>query len=105
MASFERAGTLSLTALATLLGCVTADAGPASQPATAQARPKPEGVPQALTDATYGRVSELVELKPGDLQFQAVDWRSTAYEGLLESQRADKPLLLWLYFGGPRGAC
>ena len=50
-------------------------------------------------------MKELVRLRPGDLQFQAVDWHSTAYEGIRESQRTDKPLLLWLYFGGPRGAC
>ncbi len=91
---------------ALMTACASADAaGPASAPAKSAPRPEVSGVPTTLTDATYARVESLVELRPGDLGFQAVDWRATAYEGLLESQRADKPLLLWLYFGGPRGAC
>ncbi|MEQ8280350.1 MAG: hypothetical protein RMA76_13540 [Deltaproteobacteria bacterium] len=79
-----------------MLGCASTPSVPAIDPAT---------VPRELTPSTYDRVKELVRLRPGDLQFQAVNWHSTAYEGIRESQRTDKPLLLWLYFGGPRGAC
>ena len=89
-------------------GSASAESGPSSQPAVeASAAPKGAvaGVPTALSDATYDRIKALVELRPGELQFQAVPWLSTAYEGIRASQREDKPLLLWLYFGGPRGAC
>ena len=61
--------------------------------------------PQSLTEANYAEVRRHVELRPGDLNFQQVDWRSSVYDGVAQAQREDKPLVLWLYFGDPRGGC
>lgn len=61
--------------------------------------------PRRLTWKNYERVKELVALREGELTYQSVPWRSSVAQALNEAQAADKPLLLWLYFGGPRGAC
>lgn len=61
--------------------------------------------PEALTWGNFDEVSEYVALKPGDLNYQKVQWHSTVIEGQREAQKQDKPLLLWLYFGDPRANC
>jgi hypothetical protein len=34
-----------------------------------------------------------------------VPWRGTFWEGLVEAQKKDKPILLWSYGGDPLGSC
>jgi|GEM_PF-2177825 len=40
-----------------------------------------------------------------DLLHRTVDWHAAVIDGVLEAQTEDKPLLLWLYFGGPLDDC
>ncbi|MEZ5978868.1 MAG: hypothetical protein R3F34_11665 [Planctomycetota bacterium] len=40
-----------------------------------------------------------------DLVHRSVDWLPTALDGIVAAQAADKPIVLWLYFGGPLGDC
>lgn len=61
--------------------------------------------PERLTDQSYPEVRKHVELRPGDLRFQQVDWRDRVLDGVVQAQKEDKPLVLWLYFGDPRGNC
>ena len=34
-----------------------------------------------------------------------VPWETSVLDGQMKGQREDKPILLWLYFGGPLGNC
>lgn len=40
-----------------------------------------------------------------DLLHRQVDWHPAVIDGVLAAQAADRPLVLWLYFGGPLGDC
>lgn len=61
--------------------------------------------PARLTDESYAEVRKHVELKAEDLRFQQVDWHDSVIKGVQHARKEDKPLLLWLYFGDPRGNC
>jgi hypothetical protein len=61
--------------------------------------------PSRLSDESYAEVRKHVELKAEDLRFQQVDWHDSVIKGVQQAQKEDKPLLLWLYFGDPRGNC
>ena len=88
-------------AMALLLGgCASGASGGGSDSAAAV-----KTVPRALTWSTYDDVKRLVSLRSHERTYQSVPWRRTVAEGLRAAQTQDKPLLLWLYFGGPRGAC
>lgn len=61
--------------------------------------------PARLSDESYADVRKHVALSAVDLRFQQVDWHDSVIKGVQQAQREDKPLLLWLYFGDPRGNC
>jgi len=61
--------------------------------------------PQALSDRTFAAVRAHASLTAQDLAFQGIDWKTSVFDGLLEAQRADKPMVMWMYFGDPRGRC
>lgn len=53
----------------------------------------------------YERVIALATPTARDLVHREVQWHGSVIDGVLAAQAADKPLLLWLYFGGPLGDC
>lgn len=59
--------------------------------------------PKSLTLANFDAVKAYVV--GGEQRFLEVDWKSTVLDGHNEGLKADKPILLWLYFGGPMGNC
>ena len=61
--------------------------------------------PERLTDQNYAAVRQHVGLRPADLRFQQIDWHDRVLDGVVRAQREDKPLLIWFYFGDPRGNC
>lgn len=61
--------------------------------------------PAALTPDTYATIRRHVDLRPGDLAFQQVPWKSTYFEALVEAQRTEKPIFVWFFFGDPRSMC
>ncbi len=61
--------------------------------------------PRVLSDANFGSVHSYATPSAKDLSFQSLDWKDSIFDGLVESQRQDKPLVMWLYFGDPRGSC
>ncbi len=61
--------------------------------------------PANLTDATFAAVKQHASPTAEDLAFQSLDWRPTIHEGLLAAQKEDKPMIMWMYFGDPRGHC
>jgi hypothetical protein len=76
--------------MGTCLGVLSA--GAASAPA------------QELTAATYDRLRAAIDVRPDELRWQGIAWRSH-WDGLLEAQRLDRPIFYWTYFGDPRGGC
>ncbi len=64
-----------------------------------------EKAPASLTWGNYEQVEKYIRLKPSDENYQKVKWHSTVIAGHQKAQTEDKPLLLWLYFGDPRGNC
>ncbi len=65
----------------------------------------PSEAPKSLTWKNIEQVEKYLSLKPADENYQKVTWHSTVIAGHQKAQQEDKPLLLWLYFGDPRGNC
>jgi hypothetical protein len=61
--------------------------------------------PPALTEQTFAAVRGHASPTQQDLAFQGIDWKTSVFEGLLQAQREDKPMVMWMYFGDPRGRC
>ncbi len=55
--------------------------------------------------ADYESNIRRVDVKPGELRWQDVLWRSGFFDGLVEAQAQDKPIFYWIYEGDPRSAC
>ena len=60
---------------------------------------------QKLTPETYQGWRDFLDAKPAERRWEAIDWRPNFWAGVCEAQRADKPLLLWIYGGSPLGVC
>ena len=71
----------------------------------ALAHAAPIKAPSSLTWKNIEEVEKYIRLKPADENYQKVVWHSTVIAGQQLAQKEDKPLLLWLYFGDPRGNC
>lgn len=61
--------------------------------------------PASLTWQNYESVKSHVSPKKEDFAFKNVDWHMDLPNAISEAIEADKPLLLWLYFGNPQGNC
>ncbi|MGV3617414.1 MAG: hypothetical protein ACO1SV_18975 [Fimbriimonas sp.] len=61
--------------------------------------------PAALTEATFPAVRTHASPTKQDLAFQGIDWKTSIFDGLVQAQREDKPMVMWMYFGDPRGRC
>lgn len=61
--------------------------------------------PTALNWQTFDSIKSHASLTSTDTVFQSLNWRTRIFDGLVDGHQADKPVLLWLYFGDPRGHC
>ena len=52
---------------------------------------------------TYDMWQEYIKPTNDELAWAEIPWRSTFYDGLVESDREQKPLLLWVMNGHPLG--
>ena len=66
----------------------------------AAARPDDVEVP-ALTGESFVRWLEFLRPAPGEQAWTAIPWRATFWDAVVESQAADKPILLWAMNGHP----
>lgn len=69
---------------------------------TAQAQTQ---TPSQLNWQTFEHIKAHASLQGNDSVFQSLDWRTRIFDGLIAGSKADKPVLLWMYFGDPRGHC
>ncbi len=58
---------------------------------------------QDLSDKTYEELKNSILPKPSDVEWTRIPWRATYWEGVLDAQKADKPILLWAMNGNPLG--
>ena len=56
-----------------------------------------------LNDRTYNMWKEFIKPTKEELAWAQIPWRSTFYDGLIDSDRQQKPLLLWVMNGHPLG--
>ena len=59
--------------------------------------------PFDLNEMTYDMWKEFIKPTKDELAWAEIPWRSTFYDGLVESDREQKPLLLWVMNGHPLG--
>jgi hypothetical protein len=64
-----------------------------------------QSAPAQLTEDTYAAVRTYAQPRTEDLLFESIGWHENLVDGANEARRQDKPLVLWLYFGDPRGGC
>ena len=64
-----------------------------------------EEAPAKLTDANLAKVQAYVVGDTVGAEYRKVAWKSNVLDGQREGSASDKPILLWLYFGGPLGNC
>lgn len=64
-----------------------------------------QSAPDRLTHQNYESIKQHISLKQRDLGFQQIDWKSSVFDGAVAANQQDKPSVLWLYFGDPRGGC
>ncbi|MCE9581878.1 MAG: hypothetical protein K8T20_05105 [Planctomycetes bacterium] len=56
---------------------------------------------QELTESTYEKIRDRVLPSADELRWTAVDWRASFWDGVVEAQKTDKPILLWAMNGHP----
>lgn len=61
--------------------------------------------PARLDASTFAQVKAHASPSAQDLAFQGIDWKPSIFDAVVEAQQKDKPVLMWLYFGDPRGHC
>jgi len=58
-----------------------------------------------LTAQNYEKYRDLILPGARERGWEKIPWRGSFWEGLVEAQKADKPILLWSYGGDPLGSC
>ena len=82
----------ALLALALALPALAAQEGPAAS----QEAPAP-------TDETFDELRALVLPGEDELAWRGRGWIASLWEGVIEAQRSEKPILLWAMNGHPLG--
>lgn len=61
--------------------------------------------PGKLTAENFDAVKRHASASSADLAWQRIEWKNTVADGLNAGSREDKPVVMWMYFGDPRGHC
>ena len=59
--------------------------------------------PFHLNKSTYKMWKDFIKPTKKELAWAQIPWRNTFYDGLIESDKNQKPLLLWVMNGHPLG--
>ncbi len=54
-----------------------------------------------LTDANYTKLREQVYPTAAQLAWKKIPWIPTVWGGIVEGQKSDKPILMWIMNGHP----
>jgi len=64
-----------------------------------------EQAPEKLTWKNFDEVADYARQSEREKLYLEVNWHNSVLDAQRVAFAADKPLLLWLYFGDPRGNC
>lgn len=56
-----------------------------------------------LNDQTYPKLRAYLLPKKEEIRWQQIDWRPAFWQGVIEAQKQEKPLLVWAMNGHPLG--
>jgi hypothetical protein len=82
--------------LSTLLAAVLAAPGGGQPPAQEVTR---------LTWQTYPALLQETAVRPEEMRWDRVRWKSDLFDGLVEAQAQDKPLFIFMFNGDLRSVC
>ncbi len=68
-------------------------------------RTSAQDAPDKLSLRNFNEVRDFVIGDTAEPEYFKVDWKGNVLDGVVEARAQDKPILLWLYFGGPLGNC
>ncbi len=64
-----------------------------------------QSAPKNLSFTNFKEVRDYVIGDTAEPEYFKVDWQENVFDGVTAGMKQDKPILLWLYFGGPLGNC
>ncbi len=64
-----------------------------------------QDAPESLSLSNFKEVRDYVVGDTAEPEYFKVNWHKTVLDGVVAATDQDKPILLWLYFGGPLGNC
>ena len=64
-----------------------------------------QNAPEKLSFSKFKEVRNYVIGDTAEPEYFKVDWKDNVLDGVVDARTEDKPILLWLYFGGPLGNC
>jgi len=64
-----------------------------------------QAAPESLSFTNFKEVRDYVIGDTAEPEYFKVDWQENVFDGVTAGMKQDKPILLWLYFGGPLGNC
>lgn len=56
---------------------------------------------QELTEKNYDTLRAQILPSKQEMAWKAIPWRSTLWDGLVDAQKEDKPILVWAMNGHP----
>ncbi len=59
--------------------------------------------PLEINDSNYARYRDMILPKAAETGFEDIGWRASLWQGVLDAQKEDKPILLWAMNGHPLG--
>jgi len=60
---------------------------------------------EKLNPKNYEKYRAAIDVKPAEMAWQLTEWKTGFWEGLVEAQAKDKPILFWIFEGDLRGSC
>jgi hypothetical protein len=83
------------------LGVVSTGAGLSTNKAPAEGGENERPKTASLTDASYAALRDQVRPNASELAWQKIPWRASVWDGIVEGQQKDKPILIWMLNGHP----
>jgi hypothetical protein len=83
------------------LGVVGAGAGRMARETVAAGAEKEGPRTVILTDANYTQLHESAHPTDAELAWRKVPWLPSVWDGIVEGQKSDRPILMWILNGHP----
>jgi hypothetical protein len=57
--------------------------------------------PPVLNDETFAQWRDFIRPKREELRWQEIKWRTAFWDGVVEAQKTERPMLIWAMNGHP----